>query len=156
MIITRGYISNNRSEHIERRIVTQLHLFFNIHLDLIQWHMTRSFYHNLHILFPCFKRKLTKYRQLCKLCIVTCICKAARPEAVTKTEAHVIAFAYFKYPVKVCIKRILFAMIGHPLCHDCTAATCNGRLQYLVVLTPLAWDLAILDNWRTTLTGLNL
>src|SRR3972149_286857 len=90
--------------------------------------MARSLYHDLDVFFPCLQCQLAKYLQLCKLCLVTCISKTARSQAIAKAQTYIISPAYLKYTVKVCVQRVLLIMISHPLGHDRSAAAYDPHM----------------------------
>ena len=78
MVITRCNIRDERSKDIERSTLADGLLNLHVCRDLVKWHMTRSLYHNLHILLPCTAGQLTKRHKLLNLRNVGCILKTSR------------------------------------------------------------------------------
>ena len=98
--------------------------FFKFHIcrNLIYRHMSRTFNHNLHILFPstfCQNAKLDKLCNLWRVCRIMC---RTRTASVTKTDCYIIFCKYVKHLVIILIKRIFIACHFHPSKNQRTAS----------------------------------
>ena len=84
MVIARCDISNDRTECIERSLMTMVELTIHVLTDLLHRNMTRTFDECLYVLIPCTKHEFAHSVKLCKLSSIIGICRTTRTQTVTK------------------------------------------------------------------------
>lgn len=72
--------------------MTNLKLLVHILLDLVHWHMARTFYHNLNIMLPGKRRQLSQRLQLGELGFVIGIGDRAGTQAIPSEKATSYVF----------------------------------------------------------------
>ena len=122
MVIAGENIRNKRTENIEWCIMTDTFLQFHIRFNFIHCHVSRAFYHDLYILFPCTFRQCTKLDQLRNLSCIGCVVNTAGAQRITKTDGNVIFGKNIQYFVIEFIEGIFPACHHHPCEKQRTAA----------------------------------
>ena len=84
MVIARCDISNDRTESIERSLMTMVELTIHVLTNLLHRNMTRTFDECLYILIPCTKHELAHCVKLGKLRSMFGISRTTRTQTVTK------------------------------------------------------------------------
>ena len=135
MVISRSDISNKRSKYIERCAHADTLLYFHVGSNLIQRHMSRSFYHNLYIMIPCTFGQFSEADKFFNLAYICCISKTSRTAGITKRNSYIIFFADVENFIVMLIEWVLFSGHAHP-CKDKTSAT-----AYNVHFTFMFFDL---------------
>ena len=124
VVIAGGYIHGQRTERIERRLVTIIQFLFHVFLDHLHRHMTGTLDHHLHIMLPGNFRQLTEGLQLGELRGIIGIGNRPRAQPVAQRERHIIGFHDFANILEVRIEKTFFMVRQAPLRHD-GAATGN-------------------------------
>ena len=120
-------VGHERAEHVERRLVAELHLLLHVHLDLIERHVARALDHHLHVLLPGALRELAERLELGELRGVARVGEAAGAQAVARADRHVVLRADLEDLVPVRVERVLLLVLDHPLRHDRPAARDDAR-----------------------------
>ena len=81
MVISRSNVGYKRTKYIKRSTHADTLLYFHVGGNLIQRHMTRTFYHNLYIVIPCTFCQFSETNQFFNLTYIGCIGKASRTHA---------------------------------------------------------------------------
>ena len=124
VVITRGYVRDQRAEHIEGRLVALLHLFLHVELDLIERHMSGALHHHLNIVLPGTTGEIAQRVEFCKLSCIGSIVRAAGTQRISQGERAVVTLEDLADVIKSGVKRILTVVIEHPLSQD-PAATAD-------------------------------
>src|SRR3982074_201952 len=109
MVVTRGYISDERTESVERRLVADFLHTADIHLDLIHGDVPRSFDHYLHVALPRPPGELAECIELSELRTVAGISDASGAQAVAEGDGDVVVAKDLEDVVESLIERILLA-----------------------------------------------
>ena len=84
VVVAGSGVSGERSKRIERRILADRLLHFDVHAHGVERNMARSFDHHLHVVFPCALGKLAQSHQFGKLCRIVRIGKRSRTKSITQ------------------------------------------------------------------------
>src|SRR5574344_2505282 len=104
VVIARSNISHNRSERIERCLMTMIQLPLHILTNFIHRHMTRTLYEGLHILCPSTDDQFSHRVKFGKLCSIIRICNTTRAQTIAQRESHIISSPEVTYFIKMVIK----------------------------------------------------
>ena len=121
MVITRSNICHQRTKDIKRGSLADSLLYLHIGLNLVQRHMSRSFYDDLHILFPRPSGQLPQRHQLLNLGYIRCILNTSRTAGVSQAQCHIIGLTDIQYLLKMLIKRIFLSRHFHPCKYNRTS-----------------------------------
>src|SRR5665648_288593 len=133
MVMTWGNVCDQIAKYIVRNVMTKLLLKLDRCWDLVQWHVTRALYHDLH---PCFQGSLNQFsghNQALDLGAVQRIFDTTRPNCVSNAKRHIVFFANIEYTIKLSIKRVVLLVVEHPTCYKSPSTTyniCNSCLLY--------------------------
>jgi len=127
VVVTRGDVGDQRTEHIEGCLVALFHLLFDVELDLVQRHVPRSFDHHLHVMLPSTAGQFAEGLQLSQLSCVRGIVLTARTQGITQGEGAVIALEDLADVVEAGVERVLLVVVEHPLGEDAAAAAHDSR-----------------------------
>ena len=86
MIVPGGDIGRERSEGVERRLLTGLQLFLHIDLNQMHRHMPRTFDHHLDIMSPRDLRQLAQSLEFRELRLVVRVGNGAGAKSVPEAE----------------------------------------------------------------------
>src|SRR5437868_951034 len=115
-----------RTQSIERRLVTDLAFFFDLQLYLIKRYMTWTFNHYLNIIFPRLSGQFAERFQFGKLGGITRIGETARPQAIAERKADIVFLKDLADVVEVLIEEVLFVIFDHPLGENGATTTDNS------------------------------
>ena len=146
MVVTGGNVGDQRTEHIEGCLVALLHLLFDVELDLVQRHVTRTFDHHLNVMLPGATGQLAQSLQLSQLSCVRGVVLTTRTQRIAQGEGAVVALEDLADVVEARIQRVLLVVIEHPLGQD-PAATADDSGQ-------TALDLGQVLNQQTSVDRL--
>ena len=135
MIISGSDICYQRSKYIERCTHADALLYFHVRSNLIQRHMSRTFYHNLYIVIPCTLGQFSEADEFFNLAHISSVSKTSRTTGITKGNGNIIFFADVEDFIVMLIEWVLFSGHAHP-CKDKTSAT-----AYDVHFTFMLFDL---------------
>jgi hypothetical protein len=122
VIVAGRDVGHERAEHVERRLVAEVHLLLHVHLDLVERHVTRAFDHHLDVLLPRALGELAQRLQLGELRGIARVGEAAGAQTVAGADGHVVLRADLEDLVPVRVERVLFVVLEHPLRHHRAAA----------------------------------
>ena len=90
MVISRSDVRYQRTEGVERCVVTVRDLAFHVFFDFMQRYMPRSFNECLYVFVPCSEYKFTHGIQFGKLCLVISVSDTARTKSVTQGYGYIV------------------------------------------------------------------
>ena len=132
MVISRRDIRHKWSQYIKWCPHTDCLLQLHVRLNLIKWHMSRSFHHHLNVFFPRTFRQLSQTNQLLDLANITRICKASRTTSISKRDCHIILPADLQNFIIIFVKWIFFSGHTHPCKHKGTSTRNNIHFPFML------------------------
>ena len=133
VVVARRDVRHQRAKHVERRIVAQLALLLDVHLDQVHRNMARALDHHLDVVLPRFQRQLAQRLQLGELGVVVGVGQAAGTQTVAEAVGHVVSAQDLAQLVEVRVPRILLVALQHPRAHQRAAARLTMPVMRLVV-----------------------
>ena len=114
VIIARCHIGDDRSQDIERRLVSELLCDLHIHADIRDRHMPRAFHHDLHPRLARTHDQLTQIDQLRDLHGICRVMPAAAAASIAQRQCDIILLQKQQQTVKLFVERILLPVHVHP------------------------------------------
>ena len=115
VVVSRGNVGGQRSERVERRLVTHLQLPVHVLLDEVQGNVPGPLDHHLHVVVPRDLRQLAQRLQLGELGIVIGVRDGSGPESVAEREADVVAGEDLAHLLEVRVEEVLLVVRHTPL-----------------------------------------
>src|SRR5438045_3297263 len=84
VIVARRDIGYKRPQRIEGRLMADLSLLCDLHLDLIHRYVAGTFDHHLNVILPSLASQFSKRLELGKLCSIACVGHATGTETVSE------------------------------------------------------------------------
>ena len=95
--------------------------------------MSGTFYHDLHILFPCAFCQFAQSHQLLDLTDIACVRQTAGATGISEGNRHIIRTTNFQYLIIILIKRILFTGHTHPSKNQRAASGYDIHLPFMLL-----------------------
>ena len=128
MIVGWGNVGNERAEGVEWSTMTFFNLAFHIFLNLMHWHMTRTFDKCLYILSPSTLYEFAHSIELGKLCCIVGIIGRTRTQAIAQRNGNIIFSADVADVIEMFVEETLLLMHLAPL-RDDAATTAHDACQ---------------------------
>ena len=140
MIITRSNVSNNRTQRIERCLVTLLNLAIHVLANLVHGHVAGTFDKRLHILSPGTLHKFAHRIEFGKLSAVVGIVDGTRTEAIAQRKGYVVLCTDVADVIKVLIEETFLLMHLAPLRNDTSSTTHHAAKTFVGIMDVLQAD----------------
>ena len=111
VVVPRCNVCGQRTERVKRCFATNLKLFVHVDLDLVHWHVTRSFYHHLATFVPGDCGEFPKGFKFSELSGVIGVGNRSRSQSVAKGEADIVSAHDVAHLLKMGVKKV-FLMVG--------------------------------------------
>ena len=118
MVVARGDVGSQRSERVERSLVTPLKLLGHIFLDHVHGDVAGAFVHDLAAFCPCSGGEFALHFEFAELGLIIGIGHGAGAEAVADGEAHIVGGADVADFIPVGVEEVFLVMGEAPLGHD--------------------------------------
>ena len=114
VIIAWGNICSEGAKGIKWSLVTDFELFVHIFFDEVHWNMSRAFYHDLYIVFPCDFGELSECFQFTELCFIVGVSNATWTKTIPERKGNIIGLHNRAYVFKMCVKKVFFVVCQTP------------------------------------------
>ena len=122
VVVSGSDIRNERSEHVERRIVADTLLELHIRGYFVHSHVSGALDHDLYILSPCSLGEGAELDEFCYLTRIGSVVYTAGTERVTEADSYVEFAEYLEHVVVVLEEGVLIAGHHHPREEERTSA----------------------------------
>mmetsp|Transcript_3529 Transcript_3529/g.5111 ORF Transcript_3529/g.5111 Transcript_3529/m.5111 type:complete len:276 (-) Transcript_3529:692-1519(-) len=118
VIISRCNICCKRAKSVERCFVTPFKLVSHIFRNFVEWNMSRTFIHDLNILFPSTFGEFTLSLEFSELGLVVGIVNRSRTETITNGEGNIIFGTNVENLIPMFVGKVLLVVEDIPLGMD--------------------------------------
>ncbi len=122
MVVAGRDVGGQRTQRVERRLVTVVQLLVHVLPDQLHRHVARALDHHLHVVLPGDARQFAERLQLGELGGVVGIGDRAGTQAVAEREGHVVGLHDVADVGEMGVEEAFLVMRQAPLGHDGAAA----------------------------------
>ena len=127
VVVAGSGVSGKRSEGVERGVLADRLLHFDVHAHGVERNVPRSLDHHLHVMLPCALSELAKRHKFRELRRVVGIGQRARTQTVAKRERHIVLGEDLAKLVEMRVQEAFLMMLQAPFGHDRTATGNDAR-----------------------------